>query len=70
MQMSAINPIMLGAGVLFCWLFVRMVRRGSVTSRLGVISREQSPALFWFVMAVNGLIALAALLLGFGILKK
>ena len=67
---APLNPLMLGAGVLFAGLFVRMMLRGSIHIRCGVVERATNPVGFWLVAAANAVIVVAAFLIGFGVLKR
>ena len=70
MHTPSLNPLMLAAAAVLAWLFVRMMRRGSISLRGGVIERARHPVGFWLVAAVNGLIVVVALLMGIGVLRR
>ena len=69
MHAPSINLPMLAAGVLLSWLFVRIVRRGSIRFGGGAVERAGNPVGFWLVAGVNGLIVVVALLMGVGVVR-
>jgi hypothetical protein len=66
MPRDASAPILILAGIVILALQVRIARRGTLSagSRFGAMTRENNPLGFWFVVGVNLLLGVAAVILG------
>jgi hypothetical protein len=59
----------LALATLLAWPILIGLRNGQINLHGRVVKRNHHPLIFWFIVAVNMLLVIAAVVIGFGLLR-